>query len=196
MQASSKQQVFWWVMMILAGGILLFLAAPVIGMLLSQNPGRVWDTAFEPDVAKSIRLTLWTSMSAALFTAVGAVPLSYLLARKKFPGRKLLMGIINLPVVIPHSAAGIALLGLIARDTPAGRLASSFGLELTGNPAAIMLAMAFVSLPFLISAATDAFAGVPENLEEAARNLGASDAREFFTIALPLAWRGIITGLV
>ena len=196
MQTSIKQQIFWWVMMILAGGILLFLAAPVLGILLSQHPSRVWDTALEPGVTRSIRLTLWTSMLAALLTSTGAIPLAYLLARKKFTGRKLLMGIINLPVVIPHSAAGIALLGLIARDTPAGRLASSFGLELTGNPGAIMLAMAFVSLPFLINAATDAFAGVPENLEEAARNLGASDVRVFFTIALPLAWRGIITGLV
>jgi molybdate/tungstate transport system permease protein len=196
MNITEKRSLFQWILMLSGGMILLFLVAPVAGILFSQSPAKVWFTSTEPQVAHSIRLTLWTSFSVTLLAAFGAIPLSYLLARKRFFGKKFLQGIINLPVVIPHSAAGIALLGVISRDTPAGRIAEAFGLQLTGNPAAIMLAMAFVSLPFLINAATDAFRGVPEDLEKAAFNLGASEARTFFTISLPLAWRGIVTGLI
>jgi molybdate/tungstate transport system permease protein len=103
---------------------------------------------------------------------------------------------IDLPVVIPHSAAGIALLGFISRDTIVGRAAGWLGIELVGHPAGIAIAMAFVSIPFLINAARDGFISVPRRYEYAAMNLGASPAHVFFTISLPLAWRHIVSGLV
>ena len=135
-------------------------------------------------------------MTGALIFAVAAIPLSYLLARKKFPLKKLVTGIIDLPVVIPHSAAGIAILGFVNRDTILGKIGSAIGLNFVGNPAGIILAMSFVSIPFLINAARDGFAGVPERLEKAALTLGASPFRVFFTISLPLAWRNIVSGLI
>ena len=70
------------------------------------------------------------------------------------------------------------------------------GFSFVGTPAGIMLAMAFVSVPFLINAARDGFAAVPEKYEKAALNLGASQMRVFFTISLPLAWRSILSGLI
>lgn len=70
------------------------------------------------------------------------------------------------------------------------------GLSFVSNPAGIIIAMAFVSLPFLINAARDGFSAVPEKLEKAAYNLGASPMRVFFTISLPLAWRSIVSGLI
>jgi molybdate/tungstate transport system permease protein len=122
--------------------------------------------------------------------------LAYLLARKKFILKKLLLGIINIPVIIPHSAAGIALLGIISRDTPLGKMAESMGFSFVNNPAGIVVAMAFVSIPYLLNAAIDGFKSVPERLEKVALNLGASQTRVFFTITIPLAWRGILTGLI
>jgi len=135
-------------------------------------------------------------MAGALFFAVAAIPLSYLLARKTFPMKKLVTGIIDLPVVIPHSAAGIAILGFVNRDTVLGKIGSSLGLNFVGHPAGIILAMSFVSIPYLINAARDGFAGVPVRLEKAALTLGASPFRVFFTISLPLAWRNIVSGLI
>jgi molybdate/tungstate transport system permease protein len=97
---------------------------------------------------------------------------------------------------LPHTAAGIAILGFVSRDGFLGKVADSFGLTLVNNPIGIALAMAFVSLPFLINSARDGFAAVPERLEKAALTLGAGRTRVFFTISLPLAWRSIITGFV
>jgi molybdate/tungstate transport system permease protein len=188
--------VFQMILLFLGGLVLLFILAPLAGMFLSSDFGRISDTMQDHEVVNSIRLTLWTSMVATLVFALGAIPMAYVLARKRFRGHSVVMALINLPVVIPHSAAGIAILGLISRDSLLGNIASSVGLDLVGNPAAIILAMAFVSVPFLINAAVDAFASVPERVEMAALNLGASPARVFFTIALPLAWRGIISGII
>ena len=179
----------------LAGLLLLFIIAPVFGMFLSTAPVEVFDVALDPEVQSSVGLTLWTSMFATLLFSIGAIPLAYLLARKKFPLRKLLIGIINIPVIIPHSAAGIALLGVVSRDTMLGKFAESLGISFVNHPAGIVVAMAFISIPYLVNASIDGFMNVPERLELVAQNLGASKTRAFFTIALPLAWRNILTGL-
>ncbi len=107
-----------------------------------------------------------------------------------------MIGLIDLPIVIPHSAAGIAILGFISRDSILGEVAGLFGLNLVGHPIGIALAMAFVSIPFMINSARDGFEAVPVRLEKAALTLGASPLRVFFTISLPLAWRSILSGFV
>jgi len=187
---------FNWILLILSSLVLLFLVAPLLGLFLQTGLKEFFETANEKEVQASIWLTVWVSFSATLFFAITAVPFAWLLARKSFPLKSVVQGIIDLPVVLPHTAAGIALLGFISRDGLLGKAASSIGLTLVNNPAGIALAMAFVSLPFLINSARDGFAAVPERLEKAALNLGASRSRVFFTISLPLAWRSIITGFV
>jgi len=184
------------VFMALGGLVLLFIVAPLLGMLLDTSPQRLVDTANEPEVRQSIWLTIWASLSATLIFAIAAIPLSYLLARHDFYGKKLVTGIIDLPVVIPHSAAGIAILGFVSRDSALGQIGSAFGINFVGHPAGIAVAMAFVSIPFLINAARDGFSSVPLRLEKAALTLGASPARVFFTISLPLARRNILSGLI
>jgi len=184
------------VFIFLAGLLLMFIVAPLIGMLLSTSPVSIIETAGEKEVQKSIWLTISTSIAATLIFSAGAIPLAYLLAKKKFVLKKLVLGIINIPVIIPHSAAGIALLGIISRDTVLGRMADAMGFSFVNNPAGIIVAMAFVSIPYLINAAVDGFMNVPERLEKVALTLGASRTKVFFTISLPLAWRSILTGLV
>lgn len=176
--------------------VLLFIIAPLAGMFLNTTPNQVFETAKETEVTQSIWLTVWTSFAGTLFFAVASIPFAYLLARKNFPLKKLVTGIIDLPIVIPHSAAGIAILGFVSRDSAIGQIGSMFGLNFVGHPVGISIAMAFVSIPFLINAARDGFAGVPIRLEKAAMTLGASPARVFFTISLPLAWRNIVSGLI
>ncbi len=187
---------FSWILLILSSLVLLFLIAPLIGMFLNTGTAEFLETAKDKEVQSSIWLTVWVSFTATFFFAIGAVPFAWILARKTFPLKSVVQGLIDLPVVLPHTAAGIALLGFISRDGMLGKAASAFGLNLVNNPAGIALAMAFVSLPFLINSARDGFAAVPERLEKAALNLGASRSRVFFTISLPLAWRSIITGFV
>ena len=165
-------------------------------MVIHCSSEDLLQTAREREVRSSIWLTLWTSMGAALVFSVGAIPFSYLLARKRFPLKGLVTGIIDLPIVIPHSAAGIALLGVLSRNSAMGKAAGRLGFGFVGHPAGIMAAMAFVSLPFLINAAREGFQSVPERLEKAALSLGASPTRVFFTISLPLAWRSILSGFI
>lgn len=193
MQQFGKYQIF---VVFLGGLILLFIIAPLAGMFLSTSPAEFVSTAAEKEVAGSIWLTLWTSMLATLIFAVAAVPFAWFLARKQFPMKKLVLAVIDVPVVIPHSAAGIAILGFISRDTTLGQIGEKLGISFVGNPAGIILAMAFVSIPFLINAARDGFETVPEKLEKTALNLGASPMKVFFTISLPLAWRSVLSGLI
>ena len=189
----------WWLTLsfsLLGGLVLMLILAPLVGMVLATPAESLAATAAEQEVRDSIVLTLWTSMVATLVFAIGAVPLAYLLARKHFFGKRLLTAIIDLPLMIPHSAAGIALLTVISRDSLAGRLADGVGLKLAGAPAGIVLGMAFVSIPFLVTTARSGFEAVPERLEKAALTLGASPMRVFFTVSLPLAWRSVVSGMV
>ena len=192
----NKNSIFTWVLMILSSLVLLFILAPLAGMFLETGGAQFLETIKDKEVHDSVWLTLWVSFAATFFFAAGAIPLAWMLARKRIPFKNIIQGIIDLPVVLPHTAAGIALLGFISRDGLLGKAASTVGFDLVNHPAGIALAMAFVSVPFLINAARDGFAAVPERLEKAALNLGASQSRVFFTISLPLAWRSITTGFI
>ncbi|MCD4768795.1 MAG: ABC transporter permease [Bacteroidales bacterium] len=187
---------FHWVLMILSSLVLLFVLAPLVGMVLHTSAGDLFETVKDQEVQDSIWLTLSVAFITTLFFAVGAVPLAWVMARYQFPGKRIVQGLIDLPIVLPHSAAGIALLGFISRDGFLGKAASLVGLNLVGNPGGIALAMAFVSLSFMINSARDGFIAVPERLEKAALNMGASPFKMFLTISLPLAWRSIASGFI
>ena len=191
-----RLQTFHLFLIFLSGFVLLFIIGPLLGMIVATSPQQLFESSKDPEVQRSIGLTLWVSMAATLVFALSGIPLAYLLARKDFALKKLVLGIIDLPIVIPHSAAGIAVLGFVSRESLIGKYASTIGLDFVGAPAGIAIAMAFVSIPFLVNAARDGFLSVPERLEQAALNLGASPTRVFFTISLPLAWRNIVSGLI
>jgi len=191
-----KNNLFSWILLILSSLVLLFILAPLAWMFINTGSTEFIETVKDKEVQESIWLTLWVSFAATFIFAFAAIPLAWLLARKNFPLKGVVQGIIDLPVVLPHTAAGIAVLGFISRDGFLGKTADALGLSLINNPAGIALAMAFVSVPFLINSARDGFASVPERLEKAALTLGASRSRVFFTISLPLAWRSIMTGFV
>ncbi len=181
----------------LAGGlILLFIIAPLAGMFLHTPASSISETLHDSEVTHSIALTLGCAMGATLIFSLGIVPLAYLMARHEFRGKRIIQGVVDLPVVIPHSAAGIALLGVFSTQGLPGRAADAMGMSFVGTSAGIIIAMAFVSLPFLFNAARDSFEAVDKRLEYAARNLGASSPQTFFRVSLPLAQNGIISGMI
>jgi len=177
---------------LLGSCVLLLVVAPLVGLLLSSSVPELRGAVVDEEVTRSIRLTLLAALAATAGGAVSGVPLAYLLARRRFPGRSLVLAVVDLPIVIPHSAAGIALLVLVGRRSLVGSALGSF----VGTFQGIAVAMAFVSVPFLVNAARAGFEAVPGRLEKAARTLGASPARVFFTIAVPMAWREIASGMV
>jgi len=192
----NRKSTFHWIIMILSSLVLLFILAPLIGLVFKTSSSEFFETVTDKEVQDSVWLTLSVAFITTLFFSLGAVPFAWIMARYNFRGKRVLQGLIDLPVVLPHSAAGIALLGFISREGALGKLAAVFGINLVGNPAGIALAMAFVSLSFLINSARDGFAAVPVRLEKAALNLGASPFKMFFTVSLPLSWRSIASGFV
>jgi molybdate/tungstate transport system permease protein len=191
-----KHRIFHLLLTLSGAIILLFIIAPLAGIFLKSEGSELLAASRDSQVTDSIWLTIGTSMAATVIFAFLSLPFAWLLARRRFKMKKLVLGIIDLPVVIPHTAAGIALLGVISRDSFIGRMAEEAGIDFIGHPFGITLAMAFVSLPFFINAAREGFVSVPDRLEKAALNLGASPLRVFLTISIPLAMRQIISGSV
>ncbi|KRG88093.1 ABC transporter permease [Stenotrophomonas daejeonensis] len=144
---------------------------------------------------------LWLSLKVAgCATAINLVlgiALGGLLARRRFPGRELLDTLLTLPMILPPTVLGYYLLVLIGSNGPLGAwLQRGFGINLVFTWQAAVIAAAVASLPLVFKPARAAFEGVDGQLEQAARTLGISEPALFFRVTLPLAWRGILAGLL
>jgi molybdate/tungstate transport system permease protein len=116
------------------------------------------------------------------------------LARHNFRGKKVIEGLIDIPIVVPHTAAGIALLFVFGRSFLVGKVFGGLGVSFVDSLAGIVIAMLFVSVPFLIDSAREGFKRVDVRLEKVSRSLGATSWQTFVRITLPLAWRSIVSG--
>lgn len=179
---------------VLGALLVLFVAVPLARTVTASSPSLLWQTLLDPEARAAISLTLYASFIATLLAFICGVPLAYLLARVDFPGKGVVEGIVDLPVVVPHSAAGIALLMVFGRQAPLGQAFSLLGLRFVSAVPGIVVAMLFVSLSFLVNGAREGFEAVDPRLERVARTLGASPWGAFWRVSFPLAWRGILSG--
>jgi molybdate/tungstate transport system permease protein len=180
---------------ILLGGLLVvFVVLPLGATLLSTSPRQLFATLYDPEVGRSIALTLNAALVATLIGLAGGMPLAYLLARVNFPGKAIVEGIIDLPVIIPHTAAGVALLMVFGRQGLLGKAAAQAGLLFTDTIAGVVVAMLFVSLPYLVNMSREAFALIDPEMERVAAIDGATAWQAFWYVTLPQAWRGIAGG--
>jgi molybdate/tungstate transport system permease protein len=179
-------------------GVLLifFVAWPLFRTVIGSRPAIVWETLGEAEVRRAILLTFGSSGLATIIAFLTGVPLAYLLARVDFPGKRLIEGIVDVPVVVPHSAAGIALLMVFGRRSLLGRAFGLLGLRFVSTAPGIVIAMLFVSLSFLVDSAREGFEAVDPRLERVARTLGASPWQAFWRVSFPLAWRSILSGMI
>jgi molybdate/tungstate transport system permease protein len=180
-----------------AGSLLiLFIVGPLLRLLFFASPRNLWEALGDVELRESITLTVLSATAATLIAALLGIPLAYLLARRAFPGRRLVQGLIDLPVVIPHPVAGIALLLFLGRRSPVGGTLARLGLEFVSHVPGIVAAMLFVSAPILVSGAREAFRNVDPQLERVARTLGDTGWDAFRRVTLPLAGRGILAGSI
>ncbi len=184
----KRGQIFYLIAALLVGGLLIFIVLPLLATLFSVTPAQLWQTLFDPQVGRSIVLTFLAGVIATGIALIGGVPLAYLLARRAFHGKRLVEAIINLPVVVPHTAAGIALLMVFGRQGVLGQFFAQLGVTFTDNLAGIVVAMMFVSVPFLINTSREAFALMDAELEAVAMTDGANPWQSFRYIAL--RWPG------
>jgi molybdate/tungstate transport system permease protein len=193
----GRRPSLFWALCAVAGALLVaFVALPAASMIAGAGAGLLGEALRQGDVRRSLLLTLGAALIATAIAFVVGVPLAYLLARKDFAGKRLVEGVIDLPIVFPHTAAGIALLTVYGREGIVGRLLAPFGVRFTETVAGIVLAMLFVSLPFLVDSAREAFALVDERYEYVARTLGSSRFGAFTRVTFPQAWRGVLAGAI
>lgn len=189
---NSGVLLFSWFM----GSLLLaFIVVPLLGLAISQSGGSLLKVASIPEVRQAIFLSIEAAMIATAVAALLGVPLAYALAHGNFRGRGLIAAIVDIPLAVPHTVAGIALLFVFGRDGILGAPASWIGLRFWGTVGGIVIAMLFVSAPYTVSAARIGFEAIDPRLEKVARTLGMGPWRVLWYVSLPLAWRGIATGL-
>jgi molybdate transport system permease protein len=147
-------------------------------------------------VLDALALSLGTTAVSVGLTIVLGLPLAWVLARHRFPGKGWVEAVVDLPIVLPPSVAGLALLLVFGRRGFLGGPLDSVGVSLAFTTAAVILAQTFVSAPFFIRSARTGLAAVDRDLEDAARVDGASELQLFRAITLPLARSGLAAGLV
>ncbi|WP_326836887.1 ABC transporter permease [Amycolatopsis rhabdoformis] len=180
-----------------ASGLLLgFILLPVFGLITATSPGGLRAAVANEEIRDAVLLSVQDAAITAVVATVLGVPLAYLLARRRFPGHALVQAIVDLPLAIPHTVAGIALLFVFGRTGWLGTPAQATGFPFYGTQAGIIVAMLFVSAPFAVNSARVAFEALDPFVERAARSLGATPGQTFRRVTVPLAWRGVLTGAV
>lgn len=177
--------------------ILFFIIFPIIYFSFQSSPQTLLLTLQNSEFQRALANSLITSFISTLVVLVLGVPLAYVITRVDFRGKKIIDNLIDLPILIPQTVAGIALLVLLGPKSPLGEfIYKNCKIAFAGGYLGIIAAQVFVSSPFLIRSAMDAFAGVDPQLEDASRTLGAGGFITFWRIALPLASGGIFNGCI
>ena len=170
---------------------------PLAGLLIRAPWPTLPQRLTEPGVLAALRLSLLTATLATVVCLLLGVPLAWLLARSGLPGRRLIRALVTVPLVLPPVVGGVALLLVFGRRGPAGEwLDATFGFSLPFTTAGVVVAEAFVAMPFLVIAVEGALRAADARYEEAAATLGASRWTAFRRVTLQLVAPGIAAGAV
>ncbi len=192
-----KARTLYTIFFVLAALIMIFILLPLVRLIFFINPKTVSVIA-----ERSVLVSIWNSISLSFLTAIIAlvfgVPMAFLLSKKRFGKlESLVETIVDVPLSIPHTVVGIALLFVLGRREIIGAFFyNAFGFQMTGTRLAIVLAMLFVSLPYTIDSAKEGFKKISPSFEKVAATLGASPGSIFRTIHLPLAKSSILSGFL
>ncbi|MEU7180524.1 MULTISPECIES: ABC transporter permease [Streptomyces] len=172
-----------------------FLLMPLIGILARTSWGELGTHLTSPGVTEALRLSLLVSFWALGLSLLLGVPLAWLLARVTFPGKTLVRTLVLLPMVLPPTVGGVALLlGFGRRGLLGPWLEDTFGLTLPFHTSGAVVAATFVAMPFLVISLEGTLAGLRPAYEETAASLGASPVRVFCTVTLPMVAPGLAAG--
>ncbi|HEX2015896.1 MAG TPA: ABC transporter permease [Solirubrobacteraceae bacterium] len=173
---------------------LAFLALPVVAVLTDVAPGRLLSALGDASARDALALSLQTTAVALAVIVLAGTPTAYLLATRRFRGRALALSLVELPLVMPPAVAGIGLLAALGPRGLLGPTLAQADISLVLSTAGVVVALTFVASPFYVRQAIVSFEAVDRRLLEAARTLGASPARTFARVAVPMAVRGLAAG--
>ncbi len=166
--------------------VLLPLAA-VLSKAFSSGPAQCWHWVTEPEGVAALELTLLCSLGVAVVNSVAGLVIAWVLVRDEFPGKRLVGAVIDLPFALPTIVAGLTLLSLYGPGSP-------FGVDVAGTRIGILLALAFVTLPFCVRSVQPVLAELDRETEEAAASLGASGTGVLRRIVLPGVAPAVLAG--
>jgi molybdate transport system permease protein len=166
---------------------LVFLTLPVVAIFVDVPPADLVDSLGDEAALDALRLSLETSVIALAVIVVVGTPAAWLLATRRWPGRSLLITLVELPLVVPPAVAGIGLLAALGPDGLLGGALDEAGVRLAFETAGVVVALTFVASPFYVRQAIAGFEALDPALLDASRTLGASEARTFARVAVPVA---------
>ena len=173
--------------------VLVPLAALVIKST-SLTWQRFWEIVSDPRVTASYRLSFGASLAAALINTVFGFVVAWVLVRYRFPGKKLVDALVDLPFALPTAVAGIALTSIYAANGWIGRYLEAWGVRVAFTPLGVMLAMTFIGLPFVVRTLQPILEDLDPEIEQAAASLGATRLQSIARIILPELWPAVLTG--
>jgi sulfate transport system permease protein len=155
---------------------------------------RFWTTIVSPRVLAAFELSIWASFAGAAIDAIFGVMVAWTLVRYRLPGKDVLDSIVDLPFALPTSVAGIALTTIYSEHGWIGRLAAPLGIRIAFTPIGVVVALAFIGLPFVVRTVQPVLDDMDRELEEAAATLGASRGQTFVRVIAPALMPAAITG--
>ncbi len=184
--------------MLLSLAFAIFFVLPFAGMLeRGLRHQSTWEIITSDSTATALRLSLWTSTVTVAIAILSGTPVAYLLARTSFPGRSIVDALIDLPIVLPPTVAGVALLTAFGRRGLIGEPIDDWtGFTFGFRTTAVIMAQLLVAAPFYVRAAKSGFEAVDSQYERVAFTLGGSRVRTFFRITLPQAWPAVLAGII
>jgi len=188
------RHVFGAVSVVLTAVAMTFLLLPVLAIFLRIPPAEMWSQLGSDVATNALAVSLRSSLIASALILVIGTPAAHLIAVHRFPGRQLLITLVELPLVMPPVVAGIALFAAFGRAGLLGEELTALGISIPFTQAAVVMAVTFVASPFYIRQAIAAFEAVDPALVDAARSLGAGPGRAFWRVSLPLASGGLTAG--
>ena len=187
---------FVFVLSLLSGILFFLLFSPVLSLIGTSSLSGLLLALNNTEALSAIALTVYTSGLTALVAVLLGVPLGYLLGKYQFPGRSLIDSIIEIPLMIPHTVAGIALITIFGSAELVGAVFNGYGIKLTNNVLAIVLTLIFVSATYTVKQVEEAIKSLDPKLELVSRSLGASSTFTFVKVTLPNIWRSVVTGAI
>lgn len=174
-----------------------FIALPLLALTWrAVDSGQLADNVTSDLVLDAMKLSAITSTIALFLAVLFGTPVAYLLARKSFPGKAVVDMLIDLPIVLPPTVAGVALLVAFGRRGVLGQHLDGAGIDIAFTGTAVVLAQLFVSAPFYIRTVKAGFESVSPEFEGVAATLGASPLRIFWRVVLPLSWPSVVAGAI
>jgi molybdate transport system permease protein len=171
-----------------------FLSIPIVAIFARTSPANLAAQLSNQVVTDALIATLKTTAIAQTLVLLLGTPTAYFLAMRRFPGRPLVVTLVELPLVLPPAVAGLGLLAAFGRNGLLGSSLSAFGISIPFTQTAVTLAVAFVASPLYVRQAIAAFEGVDPNMVAASRTLGVGSTRTFYRVVLPLARAGLTAG--